>query len=606
MASLFKLRITRYVDKNGRRVRKGMPGARVVRVKSRKWYGEYRDLHGKLHRVALASDKSAAQARLTDLIRKMERDAAGLVDPYEQHLRRSLAEHLDDYEGFLAAKGSSAKHVRQTIERIRKVLVDGCGFKRLCNVEAPAVAIWLAQERESSKKFSAQTSNAYLNGAKYFLAWLVAHERLIRNPLAKLKPISTDGDRRHDRRSLSDDEFRRLVEAAQCGPPIERVHGTERAMLYVLAAWTGYRRRELASLTVRSFDLDSDTPSVRVEAAYSKRRREDTVPLHTYVAERLKRWLDGRDEIRPGAVLFALRTPKGDLRRTSKMMERDLGSARKKWLDEAQDPEERERREKSDYLRYCNEEGLFADFHANRHTFISNLSRAGVPLAVAQKLARHSDPRLTASRYTHVELGEQAAAIATLPGPADYSGVRPRHGEPQGTPLAASETLVAVMVAGASGFWCQQTALAVSTPSDVFSAWCLPKYHQHNDFVTDGRRMTPPVELRPAGLEPATCGLEVRCSIHLSYGRPPDHTTAVCLGDRVVAVVRRSVFASARTVDDTSVCVAPASRPPPATRRGLRRVPYVIPLFTAWLTPGPTAAKLATLIELRQQVWTLL
>lgn len=25
--------------------------------------------------------------------------------------------------------------------------------------------------------------------------------------------------------------------------------------------------------------------------------------------------------------------------------------------------------------------------------------------------------------------------------------------------------------------------------------------------------------VRPAGLEPATCGLEVRCSIRLSYGR---------------------------------------------------------------------------------------
>lgn len=36
---------------------------------------------------------------------------------------------------------------------------------------------------------------------------------------------------------------------------------------------------------------------------------------------------------------------------------------------------------------------------------------------MAQKLARHSAPRLTANRYTHVELAEQADAISRLPHP---------------------------------------------------------------------------------------------------------------------------------------------------------------------------------------------
>jgi integrase len=68
---------------------------------------------------------------------------------------------------------------------------------------------------------------------------------------------------------------------------------------------------------------------------------------------------------------------------------------------------------------YIDDEGMLADFHANRHTFISNLSRAGVPLAMAQKLARHSDPWLTAIRYTHLEIGDPAAAISSLPTPAE-------------------------------------------------------------------------------------------------------------------------------------------------------------------------------------------
>jgi len=43
-------------------------------------------------------------------------------------------------------------------------------------------------------------------------------------------------------------------------------------MLYLLAAWTGFRRAELASLTKKSFDLQAAIPTVTVGAGYSKRR----------------------------------------------------------------------------------------------------------------------------------------------------------------------------------------------------------------------------------------------------------------------------------------------------------------------------------------------
>ncbi len=37
--NVFKKIITRYLDNNGRQVRKGTPGAEQVREFSRKWYG---------------------------------------------------------------------------------------------------------------------------------------------------------------------------------------------------------------------------------------------------------------------------------------------------------------------------------------------------------------------------------------------------------------------------------------------------------------------------------------------------------------------------------------------------------------------------------------
>lgn len=132
--------------------------------------------------------------------------------------------------------------------------------------------------------------------------------------------------------------------------------------------------------------------------------------------ERLTAWLAGKDVTASG-ILFPLRTFGDHWRKTSKMMRADLKAARATWIAEAGDGRERQHRQESDFLTYQNEDGLFADFHANRHTFISNLGRAGVSLVMAQKLARHSTPVLTSNVYTHLGLDDRVAAVESLPGP---------------------------------------------------------------------------------------------------------------------------------------------------------------------------------------------
>jgi len=70
-------------------------------------------------------------------------------------------------------------------------------------------------------------------------------------------------------------------------------------MLYVLATWTGYRRRELASLTLRSFNLDNDPKTVTVRPSYSKRRQQDVIPLHPVVVEGFQAWLKTKEGLSP-------------------------------------------------------------------------------------------------------------------------------------------------------------------------------------------------------------------------------------------------------------------------------------------------------------------
>ena len=97
------------------------------------------------------------------------------------------------------------------------------------------------------------------------------------------------------------------------------------------------------------------------------------------------------------------------------MIKRDMAIARDIRLEETKTEEERAEREKSDFLKYIDSEGRYADFHALRHTFVTNLARADISPKVAQTLARHSDIRLTMDIYTHVDREQQVAAIESLP-----------------------------------------------------------------------------------------------------------------------------------------------------------------------------------------------
>ncbi len=60
------------------------------------------------------------------------------------------------------------------------------------------------------------------------------------------------------------------------------------------------------------------------------------------------------------------------------------------------------------------DEGRRLDIHALRHTFGSRLARNGVGLVHVQRLMGHSDPKLTAQVYTHLDVEDLRKAIETV------------------------------------------------------------------------------------------------------------------------------------------------------------------------------------------------
>ena len=115
-----------------------------------------------------------------------------------------------------------------------------------------------------------------------------------------IRPVKTpDADRRHERRALTPDEPARVFQAAENGGVVLKVTGRDRAALYRVAAGTGFRANEIRSLTPESFELDGMTPTVTVEAAYSKRRRDDVQPIRLDLADSLRPWLASKPLGRP-------------------------------------------------------------------------------------------------------------------------------------------------------------------------------------------------------------------------------------------------------------------------------------------------------------------
>jgi integrase len=215
-------------------------------------------------------------------------------------------------------------------------------------------------------------------------SWCRADGRIQENAIDSVKGFNVAVDRRHNRRALSDSELKRLFAAAERGKPLQGCTGKERALIYRLAAMTGLRANEIATLHIYSFALDQEVPTLIVKAASSKHRKEDKVRIPRELVPRLQEHFKSKDN-----EALAFNMPAKPVR----TLRYDLENAG---------------------IAYKTKEG-YADFHCLRHTFISRVVASGVSPKMAQILARHSDARLTLNVYTHIGVIDQVKALNNLP-----------------------------------------------------------------------------------------------------------------------------------------------------------------------------------------------
>jgi site-specific recombinase XerD len=390
-----------------------------------RWYVELRDHRNIIRRLPAFTDKNQSLALGRTILKLVENRTSGesltpelskalelLTDSTKQTLARwglieqskltgskLLSEHIADWKDSILARGKTKQHAELSAYRVKSIM-ESCGFKFYSDISAAKIQKTLADRREDKvadsgkpmRGLSVQSANFYISCCKSFCRWMMRERRAVVNPVEYLECQSVSTDRRHVRRTLSPIDMAKLLTAAKAGPERYGMSGAERALIYELAATTGLRASELASLTVTSFTFGASS-SVTIAARSAKNRKAATLPLRSDMATKLAAFTATK---LPTAAVF----PRLSKFNSARIIRLDLESAGIPYMDAS--------------------DGIF-DFHALRHQFISNLAAAGVHPKTAQELARHSDIKLTMNRYTHVLRGELDKALDLLP---DYGAMQ--------------------------------------------------------------------------------------------------------------------------------------------------------------------------------------
>lgn len=307
-------------------------------------------------------------------------------------INKSLREHLDDYIAALIPEckpnSIQPQSSRQRILRIAEAI----NAKNIDQLDADKIAAAIRGFRKISMKkgpkkpqelLSEESRNHYTAAIIAFVNWLVAHRRLSSSPLATLTKPKVRV-RKRPRGYFKAEEVELLIATIEKSQRTRQLlTGYQRSIFYSIAAHTGLRKKEIASLTKQSFCLDHMPPLVIVKSQDTKNSNEAKLPINSLLLSRLIPYLKTvTGELFPGLAT----------KNAGKLVRADC-------LEVG--------------LPLVDSRGQKRDFHSIRHTFVTHLGRKTKDARLVQKLARHSDIKTT-MLYMHTEDEELTAAVELL------------------------------------------------------------------------------------------------------------------------------------------------------------------------------------------------
>lgn len=360
-----------------------MPSGEIVTKELDHYTISYTNSAGKRCRVKGYRDKKATEQKAARVEKALSQGEEGLVDKYREHKAVPLVSHITEYADDLRAKGRAPKYCENAEKRLTR-LAEACCWVTLPDINAGSFAKWREKTRKTEKKArgglvmgaAARTLNQYLEHARSFMAWCKAMGRFGVDPLADVAKVSGEAVRK--RRALSDEQAAKLLD----------VSPDSRKLFNRLAMAVGLRRSEMEALKWGDVRLNAIRPYIQLRAEATKARRADRLTLPPTLAVDLRS--ARTDESRDGDRVFPEPPTLNDWKA-------DLHAAGIPWMDDL---------------------GRQVDFHAGtRKTLCTRMNRAGVPLAVAMRIMRHADARLTMVDYTDdAQLGMDEI-LAAIPEP---------------------------------------------------------------------------------------------------------------------------------------------------------------------------------------------
>lgn len=354
-------------------------------IETDRWFAEIR-VNGRPRRVGLFTDKGASDEFGRKLQRLHDRTSANdepdlalrqwigkipadlaknlikmnLLDPKHVSSNRMLIDQLEDYRQHLIAQRRDDRYIEETISQI-KAIAKECGFHFWPDVNVERITLRLAKMHDRGRGIKTRTMNGYITAFRSFAAWALENEKIMALPMGWRGFKKHKIDDEVERRGLSVEEMRVLIEHTERAPERFGMAGPERAMLYRVAVETGLRAGELQSLTRGSFNLDSDNPAVTVLARNSKNKKTESLYLSAELAELLRRHLEFKLK---GVAAFNV----PDHTHTAEMFRADYTGARAGWIAAAPMGTGRDARERTSFLAETDDLDRPLVFHCLRHT----------------------------------------------------------------------------------------------------------------------------------------------------------------------------------------------------------------------------------------------